>query len=217
MYTSFNENMEKHRILLWNAFNDSAIQPRLALYAYTPEKLQEGQSIWEQTNSFGQLQYKEKDEQKAATNEFNENWQKSISEVKRFKKLARLVFDNDPNAWNMLKLDTLNIAKFSDWYADTDLVYTNMLEHDEWLTSMQAFGYTSESLTAQQTKLKALKDLQQTQQQEIGDAQQATDDKWISYNQLKDFCYKLREVAKIEFESDPQLLEKLGILVRSNA
>lgn len=117
----------------------------------------------------------------------------------------------------MLKLDTLNIAKFADWYADTDLVYTNVLEHGEWITSMQGFGYTSESLAALQTKLRKLNELQQIQQQEIGDAQQATDQKWNSYNQLKDFCYKLREVAKIEFENDPQLLEKLGILVRSNA
>jgi len=217
MYTTFNENMEKYRILLWNASNDSAIQPRLALYAYTPEKLQEGQSLWETTNSLGKLQDKEKDEQKAATNNFNENWQQSISEIKRFKKLARLVFDTNPTAWNMLKLDTLNIAKFADWYADTDLAYSNILEHGEWLSAMQSFGYTSESITAQQTKLKMLKDLQQTQQQEIGDSQQATDDKWNSYNQLKDFCYKLREVAKIEFESDPQLLEKLSILVRSKA
>tara|TARA_R110001583_G_scaffold39735_2_gene127206 strand:+ start:1046 stop:1699 length:654 start_codon:yes stop_codon:yes gene_type:complete len=217
MYTSFNENMEKHRLLLWNAFNDTAIQPRLEHYAYTPEKLQEGQSLWEKTSSLGTVQNKEKDEQKAATNNFNENWQQSISEIKRFKKLARLVFDNSPQAWNMLKLDTLNIAKFADWYADADIVYSNILEHGEWISSMQGFGYTSESITALQAKLKKLKDLQQTQQQEIGDAQQATDDKWNSYNQLKDFCYKLREVAKIEFESDPQLLEKLGILVRSRA
>ncbi|PXY01650.1 hypothetical protein DF185_09285 [Marinifilum breve] len=217
MYTTFNENMEKHRILLWNASDDAGIQPRLSIYGYTAEKLHEGQSLWEQTNNYGQLQNKEKDEQKAATNNFNEKWQQSISEIKRFKKLARLVFDTDPNAWNMLKLDTLNISKFADWYADTDLVYTNILEHEEWITAMQGLGYTNESITTMQTKLRNLKNLQQTKQQEIGDAQQATDLKWNSYNQLKDFCYKLREVAKIEFENDPQLLEKLGILVRSNA
>lgn len=45
--------MEKHRILLWNASGDTAIQPRLALYAYTPEKLQGGQSLYNQTNSLG--------------------------------------------------------------------------------------------------------------------------------------------------------------------
>lgn len=217
MYTTFNENMEKYRILLWNASDDSRIQVRLALYSYTEEKFNQGKELWQQTDSFGKMQDKEKNEQKEATNQFNEAWQQSISEIKRFKKLARLVFDNKPAAWNMLKLDTLNIAKFADWYADTDLAYSNILEHGEWLSSMQTFGYTNESITTQQTKLEMLKGLQQTQQQEIGDAQQATDDKWNSYNQLKDFCYKLREVAKIEFESDPQLLEKLGILVRSRA
>ncbi len=217
MYTTFNENMGMHRILIWNASDDSRIQVRLALYGYTEEKFTQGKELWQQTDSFGKTQDKEKNEQKEATNQFNEAWQQSISEVKRFKKLARLVFDNKPAAWNMLKLDTLNIAKFADWYADTDLVYSSILEHSEWLTAMQIFGYTSESLIAQQTKLKRLKSLQQTQQREIGDAQQATDEKWNSYNLLKDFCYKLREVAKIEFESDPQLLEKLGILVRSRA
>ncbi|WP_421920805.1 hypothetical protein [Marinifilum sp.] len=217
MYTSFNENMEKHRILLWNASGDTAIQPRLALYGYTSEKLQEGQSLWEKTNSLAQMQDQEMDEQKEATNQFNEYLQQSISELKKFKKLARLVFDTKPNAWNMLKLDRLNIAKFTDWYADADMVFTNILDHPEWITSMQTFGYSNETITSMQNKLHNLKSLRQVQQQEIGDAQQATNQKWNSYNLLKEFCYKLSEVAKIEFENDAQLLEKLGILVRSNS
>lgn len=215
MYATFNENMEKHRILIWNAADDQLVQPRIETYGYTAEVLDAGKALWAQTDLMGKKQDTELDEQKAATNIFNEAYQQAVSEIKRLKKLARLAFEGNSNAWNMLKLDKLNITRFEDWQSDAELVCTNLLANAEWLTSMQTFGYTTESITALQGKVTNLKSLQQDQQREMGDTQQATDDKWKSYEELKNWCYKLKEIAKIEFEDDPQLLEKLGILVRS--
>ena len=215
MYATFNENLENYRILIWNAEDDPLIQPRLANYGYTAEKFQEGKDLWAQTDLLGKKQDQEMSEQKAATNIFNEAWNQAISEVKRLKKLARLAFQDDDSAWNMLKLEKLNISRFEDWQADAELVCSNLLANAGWVTSMQTFGYTTESITALKGRVEALKCLQQNQQREVGDAQQATDDKWKSFEELKNWCYKLREIAKIEFEDDPQLLEKLGILARS--
>ena len=217
MYTTFNENMEKHRILIWNASDDLLIQPRLENYGYTIDALQAGKDLWTRTDGFDKKQDQEMSEQKSATNSFNEAWQKEVSEIKRLKKLARLVFETNSTAWDMLKLKVLNISRFENWQANAELVCTNLLANSAWITSMQSFGYTAESITAIKDRIEALKGLQQGQKREMGDAQQATDNKWKSYDELRNWCYKLLEVAKIEFEDDPQLLEKLGILARSKA
>jgi hypothetical protein len=49
----------------------------------------------------------------------------------------------------------------------------------------------------------------------MGQAQQATQDKWNKFKPMHERCDVLREIAKIEFEDDAQHIEKLGILVRS--
>ncbi|MFW5758908.1 MAG: hypothetical protein ACOCYO_09520, partial [Bacteroidota bacterium] len=108
-----------------------------------------------------------------------------------------------------------NITRFEDWLSDAEKFYTNLLGNPQFSATIPSYGYTIEILSAQQQEVDSLKALQQTQQREMGEAQQATKDKWENFNQLKKWCDHLTELAKIEFEDDAQLLEKLGILVRS--
>ena len=67
MAKSFNENMEKHRILIWNAADDQLIQPRIQTYGYTAEILDEGKALWTRTDSLDKKRDIEQGEQKAAT------------------------------------------------------------------------------------------------------------------------------------------------------
>lgn len=207
--------MESWRILIWNAADDPEIQPRLQTYGYTAEKLDEGKALWQQTDEAGKQQSKEQSEQTAATDAFNEARDKAEDDLKRAKKIARVAFDGNNEAFDTLNLKEINISRFEDWLSDAEQFYTNLLANAQWTETMQGYGYTNETLTAQQQEVANLKSLQQAQQREMGEAQQATKDKWEYYNQLKKWCDHLTELAKIEFEDDAQLLEKMGILVRS--
>ena len=213
-YKTFNEQMESWRILIWNAADDTEIQPRLAIYGYTPEKFDEGKSLWQQTDQAGKQQAREQNEQTAATDAFNQARDKAEDDLKRAKKIARVAFDGNNAAFNALTLDKLNISRFEDWLNDAEKFYTNLLGNTQWAEAMQTYSYTLEALTALQQEVKNLKSLQQAQQSEMGEAQQATKDKWNNYNQLKKWCDQLTDLSKIEFDNDAQLLEKLGILVR---
>ncbi len=212
---SFNNQMEKLRILIWNAAADELIQPRLELYSYTTEKLDQGKQLWQQTDAQNKKQDKEQAEQYAATDAFNASWQTAQDDLKRVKKIARLAFEGNANAWNQLNLKTINIDRFEDWMEDAGIVYKNLLTNSGWVAALQNYNYTPEKLTNLGAQIDELKTLQQEQKREMGDAQQATQDKWAWFNELKSYAYHLREIAKIEFENEPQLLEKLGIFIRS--
>lgn len=214
-YKTFNEQLESWRILIWNAAGDTEIQSRLANYGYTPEKFDEGKSLWQQTDLAGKQQAKEQNEQTAATDALNETREKAEDDLKRAKKIARVAFDGNNAAFNALTLDQLNTSRFEDWLNDAEKFYANLLGNTQWAETMQTYSYTNEELTAQQQEVVSLKSLQQAQQREMGEAQQATQTKWVLHGQLKKWCDQLTELSKIEFEDDAQLLEKLGILVRS--
>jgi hypothetical protein len=214
-YKTFNQQMESSRILIWNAADDTEIQPRLENYGYTTEKFDQGKALWQQTDQAGKQQEKEQNEQTAATDTFNEARQKAEDDLKRTKKIARVAFDGNKAAFNSLNLAEINITRFEDWLSDAEKFYSNLIGNPQLLATMQTYGFTEESLNAQQQEVDNLKGLQQTQQREMGEAQQATKDKWENFNQLKKWCDHLSELAKIEFDEDAQILEKLGILVRS--
>jgi hypothetical protein len=213
-YKTFNEQLESWRILIWNAADDAEIQSRLAIYGYTTEKLDQGKALWQQTDQAGKQQAKEQNEQTAATDAFNEAREKAEDDLKRAKKIARVAFDGNKEAFNALNLNEINIPRFEDWLNDAEKFYANLLSNPQWAETMQTYSYASEELTAQQQEVASLKSLQQAQQREMGEAQQATQTKWELHGQLKKWCNQLTELAKIEFEDDAQLLEKLGILVR---
>lgn len=214
-YKTFNQQMESWRILIWNAADDPEIQTRLENYGYTAEKFDQGKALWQQTDQAGKQQAKEKNEQTAATDALNEAREKAEADLKRAKKIARVAFDGNTEAFNALNLNELNISRFEDWLNDAEKFYANLLGNPQWAETMQTYSYTSEELTTRQQEVVSLKSLQQTQQREMGEAQQATHTKWELQSQLKKWCNQLTELAQIEFEDDAQLLEKLGILVRS--
>jgi len=214
-YKTFNQQMESWRLLIWNAADDTQIQPRLETYGYTAEKFNEGKNLWQQTDEAGKQQAKEKNEQTAATDNFNEARQKAEDDLKRAKKIGRVAFDGNKQAFSALTLDELNILRFEDWLNDAEKFYNNLLGNQQWSDTIQSYGYTTEQLNAQQQQVESLKVLQQTRQREMGEAQQATKTKWERFNQLKTWCNHLTELARIEFEDDAQLLEKMGILIRS--
>jgi len=211
---TFIEQMEELRIRIWNANEDPVIKPRLNIY-FTDEKLQQGQTLWNEADALNKQQDTELNEQKAATDELNNMRETVEQNLERDKKVARVALRGNGAAFDSLNLKELVPTRLEDLIYDGEQFYANLLGNTEWATAMQNFGYTTEGLTANQQHAATLRNLQEKRQREMGDAQQATKDKWGKYEELKAFDRDLKEIARIEFENDPQLLEKLGILVRS--
>ena len=212
---TFSQILESDRLLIWNACDDPMIQPRLEPYTYTAEKLGEGKTLWTATDVQNKLQVSEQNEKKIATDQFQNARITAGENLKRIKKTARLAFDGNTAAWEMLNLKTLSIRRFEEWLKDAEMFYDNLTGNRDWVAVMQNYKYPQETIDAGKQEVQDLKALQEQQTRETGEAQQATLDKQTLFEQLEAFCHHLREVAKLEFENEPQLLEKLGIFVRS--
>ena len=214
-YRTFNDQMENFRILIWNAGEDATMKERLATYGYSPERINQGKTLWTVTDTLNKKQDQELYEQKNATNLFNEAWDNAKDNLKRLKRFCRLAFSDDKSAWSLLKLYHLQILRFEDWLINAETCHANLLKNPGWVEKLGNYGYTKESLQTLSDEVQKIKSLQERQHLEMGDAQQATQEKWDKFEELKDYCYHLTEVARIEFEEDPQYLEKLGMLARS--
>lgn len=214
-YENYNQKMESWGILIWNAADDPLISTRLLPFNYTPERFDEGKTLWKDVEELDLAREKELGEQKGATKKLNDATTKAETIVKDTKKLARLTFENQKAPFEALNLQTINFDRFEDWLVDSEKFYANLLGNEEWITAMEKYGYIRDQLEAGQKEIANVRQLQKDQFREFGDVQQAQVDKKEKLSELKTYCDHLTEVAKIALAGDAQLLEKLGILVRS--
>lgn len=94
-------------------------------------------------------------------------------------------------------------------------MYDNMIKNDQALALLANMGITAEALQQRKDELDALEQLASLRKIEEGEAQQATKTRDAKMEELKDFFRDLIAIAKIALKSKPQLLEKLGVVVRS--
>ena len=80
---------------------------------------------------------------------------------------------------------------------------------------MESFKVTVEQLNAEKTAIENLKQLRNEVTIEKGQAQEATRLRNEKLDELDNYAIELKAVAEIALEKQPQLLEKLGIVVRS--
>ena len=89
------------------------------------------------------------------------------------------------------------------------------IEADSGMKEASIKYYVSKSWNAEKTAIDNLKQLRNQAVVEKGQAQEATRLRNEKLDELDDYCTELKVVAEIALEEQPQLLEKLGIVVPS--
>ena len=77
------------------------------------------------------------------------------------------------------------------------------------------FGYTAEKLQAEQALVMTAETNNFSYDKEKGEAQQSTVNRDEKVDELIDWFRDFIEIARIALEENPQWLEKLGIVVKS--
>ena len=80
--------------------------------------------------------------------------------------------------------------------------------------AVAAYGYTTEKLNEGVVLLKAAEDMYEQQEKEYGDAENAAQLHDEIFKELHEWVSGYKEIAKIALADKPQLLEKLGIVVK---
>ena len=200
-----------------NALNNPKVLGYLSDFGYTSARIQQGKKLYNIAAAAQLSQTTEAGEQISTTATLNEAWEAAKKTYIRFVKVARVAFKSDSGVSTQLGLNGSRKRTLSGWLAQATQFYKNAISNKEILKELAAFGITTQKLNAGLKQVKAIEAANLTQEKEKGEAQAATQKRDAALDELQDWLSDYLAIAKVALEEEPQLLEGMGILVRSPA
>ena len=202
-------------IAIQNSLNDADIKDALALFGYDETRLNDGQSLYTTAVDKVQKQKKEYGEQYAATDALNSSMESANLEYMRHVKIARIAFKDNRAVFQALGLNGDRKRSVSGWLSQVKQFYANAQADTAVQEGLNRFGITLEKLQAASQLVNQVETAYAVQNKEMGEAQQATLDRDNALDSLDEWLSDFFAIARIALEDRPQLLEKIGLLVRS--
>lgn len=211
---SLAKKMEAARLLIFNS-TDPEVAALLDTYGIDEPYLHERMTLYNTTAELVEKQIREYQESDLAYDKFYVAKDEAQATVARTVKLVRVLARNDADLQNRLNLNTAFPDGIAEWIKHAFNFYTLLRAETVFLITLSRFKFTSERLEEEKEMIKNLELLRQQVTVENGEAQEATRERNEKLEQLDDYCIELKTIARLALESKPQLLEKLGIMVRN--
>ena len=197
--------------ILANAREHPEIAAALDAFGYDAAVLQEGQALLDAARGLHDAQIKEYGEQHAATQAYTEMAEQTDKVYAAHRRLAKIAFKADAQRKTDLHLNERKPRAFNPWYEQARHFYTALLADTEAQTQLARYKITLEALQAAQSQVEQALSLKNAQEQERGEAQEATQKRNAAIEALDEWLADFRVVARIALEDTPQLLEALKL------
>jgi hypothetical protein len=214
-YKTIDEFLTEAQVAIANAQANAEIQEPLAAFGYTPEVIQQGAALYDRAQATVQQQKAEYGDQIGATAALAEAWKTTKATYIPHAQVARVALKNNPGAIAQLALNGRRKQSFSGWLEQANVFYDNALGNPDTIAALAKFGITTEKLQAGKAQVKELEALNAAQEKEKGEAQQATQTRDEALDALDDWLEDFLAIAEVALADKPQLLEALGVKVRS--
>ncbi len=208
------EFLYQSRLRIRNSIEDSSIQSAVAQLGYTPERLETGEILLTESEQLCKVFEKEHGEVAQAFANRNSEREKANKTYKIHLAIAIIVFKNDKAAQTALQLSGRRATTLSGWIQQCNNFYSNLLANPDWLAEMNKHSISEEALTAGKQLIANVASYAEVIMREKGDAQQATKERDAKLEELAEWVNDYVSIAKLALADSPQLLEKLGIVVK---
>lgn len=208
------ERLNSCRALIFNS-RDETIAPLLTAFGADSEFLDKGEALYTEAIAMVEQQAIEYQEQSQAYDMFNSQRDEVRNTYARTNKIVRTFSRYDEDLADRLNVQYGKNMAIEKWFENAIGFYNRVQHEQEFLDSLLKFKVTTERLQEEQQTVRDLKKLRDEALKEKGEAQEATRLRNEKLDALDDYCTDLRMLAELALEEQPQLLEKLGILVRS--
>jgi len=205
--------MMGHRILIDNCLADPGISSILARFGYGPEVLKSGSDKLKQLEAAQVAQDAEYGDQIAATEAVEKAWKRAREQYSDALTLARVAFKTDIDAQRALRLNGDRKDSLSGWLEDAKVFYQQLLNNTAWAKALERYDYTAARLTQEQAGVEEVSRLKSVQEKEKGEAKGATEARDKLLDETNAWFSDLKEVVKVALRTDPQKLERLGLVV----
>lgn len=212
---SIDSLLNQAQVAIDNALNNPTILSALSDYGYTAARINQGKKRYNEAAAAQLSQTTEAGEQLSASATVNDARETAKKSYIRFVKIARIAFKRDAGISSQLALSGTRKRTLSGWLAQATQFYKNALANPAILKGFKEFGITEPKLKAGLAELKAVEAANLIQEKEKGDAQAATKQRDVALDELQDWMSDFLGIARIALEEDPQILESLGVMVRS--
>jgi len=197
-----------------NSLGDQKILNAVTPLGYGPEKLTEGQSLLNEATVLVETQKREYGEVDAAQQVFDDQRTNAHKVYMAVLAISKIAFKGDVQAISTLDLTGRRASTFSGWLNQTRSFYRAILANEAWKTELAKYGQTEEMLTAELAMIDAVATASENKKKEMGDAQNATQERDEKLEELAEWVSDYEVIARIALADKPQLLEKLGIVVK---
>ncbi len=200
------------RLLINGALRQPKVSQELARLGYPKKEIQKGESLLNRvillqntkSTKYGlQFSVSEQCKQDMAV-----AWEQYMYHVKS----ARLAFRQDVGKRKQLQLDQPRKRTLAVWMEQARYFYQAIRQMPE---AFAVMGVTGDELAQAQAMNEAVADAKHHCKSLAGEAQQATQERNIAMKKLDTWVRKFTKVARIALDEQDQLLEGMGLLVRS--
>jgi hypothetical protein len=209
------ETLEEYRVSFENADNQPEIAAAMAEYGYDEATITVGKNLLTETRQVFDANQTEKDEAMASSNDLKEKRRKLERTYSKHRRLAKVVFLKDPVTAVRLAITGEIPKDYISWLETAKKLYTVALADTGIQTKLSRLGITTDDLNAATVQISDLEAARALYLKEVGESQQATKTKDAAFAKMDSWMRDFRAVARIALEDKPQLLEALGIFVRS--
>jgi hypothetical protein len=212
---TYEELIDGSRLALLNARNQPDVQDLLAPYGYDMDAIAEGLALVDEARGRYQRQQAEYAEQYAATSDLNEKTAAFRTTYLRHLKLARVAFKPGTPAYLKLGLGGERRDDLVGFVAQARQFYDVLAADAALRQGLARYTVDQAALTAAGAALAQLEAVRLKQLQEAAEAQEATRQRDDVIAQLRGYMRDFYAVAEVALTGQPQLREKLGIVVRA--
>lgn len=202
------------RVRIENSLDSPEIMEAVAAYGYDKAALEYGKSLLEQATTLYHQKIREDNEQSRAGHVYDESFDRAHGYYMDLVEVARREFKYDPDTYRRLGLFGRRIRVFTDWLPQVKHFYQEAQEPDilkalgKWNIDKQrlekGLALVDETVVAHDRHIK-----------EAGEAQEITPERDAAVDAIYDWTDDYQTIAVIALKDKPQLLEKIGILVKS--
>lgn len=207
--------LERTRTALTNSETNNEIKTALADYGMTSEKIVEGKKVYENTKDV----FEHSENEKAETEIASGVYKKSFSELevffKRHRKQTSIFFKKNPEILVTLGVKGRLPSTYSGFFEKVSQFYGGIKKNPAIQTEMKKIKITSPVVAEGLKMLDNLLANRAEFDREMGESQDATKSKNAAFEQLEEWMDDFDSIAKVALFDRPQLLEALGIFVRS--
>lgn len=203
------------RTYLENAMSDPYIKEQILSQGYDDTRMQEGFDRQKKAENAREKQLMIKRTSKSLNTQLKDKFARKIKYFTDDVRLLQSVFYRDIGMKEKLNLYGRKKRTIAGYLEQVRTLYNTLLQEPTILEKLVKLNITSETI---QAKLKEIDELEQSYnsfKETNKGSQDATDERNKDFEKLRDWIRIFQNSCRIALRERPQLLEKVGILVRS--